>query len=1381
MRLLVPLFSLLATGCLEAPTVSGEVVDRFLEDAPGASLASTCESGEMSITYAVSSHPLVDHYTAVVTADGTELTRLELGFDGTGSVTLDAETVAACTPNCLATLHPVDADGGLGAALFETTLGLDIDEDGVLSGFCGGADCDDGDATINPSSLEVCDGIDNNCSGIADDLTDAPAADLQDGVCAGSTKVCDGTGGWIEPDYAAYSSDYALVETCDGLDNDCSGQADDLPGAPFADKQAGVCNGAKQVCDGSGGWVEPDYAAYSSDYNAILDDCDGLDNDCDYDVDDAAAPPADKVLGVCVGATKTCDGARGWIEPDYTAHSDDYAAIDDCDGLDNDCNDVVDDTPTANIPPADKSVGVCTGQVKTCDGTAWQEPVYTGISGYEADEVSCDSFDNDCDGTADNIAGAPLADVQHGVCAGAEQICDGSGGWIEPDYALYSADYHPTLDDCDGLDNDCDNDVDDAPAPPGDLVHGVCAGAIKTCDGVNGWLEPDYFAHNGLYTAADDDCDGYDNNCDDAVDNTIGINIPDAAKQDGVCENAKKVCDGTDWQEPDYTNIAEYQAAEDRCDDLDNDCNGAVDDIPNAPDAQLQDGVCAGALKICDGQGGWVEPDYSVYSADYALTDDCDGLDNDCNSAVDDTPSQLIPPALKQDGVCAGSVQICGGGSGWVEPDYATSVAFYEPLEETCDTYDNDCDGYVDTIYDADLTTTVLECIGDSLRPIEVIDEGPWKQVYGVHNTWEYIDEGYSCAIDMDDALHCWGYNEGGALGDGTTQTRRTIAPVSGGHTWKLAALGGLATCGIRSDDTLWCWGYDVDYATPITTPTQVGTNTWKDVSLGANHRCAIASDDTLWCWGENGDGQLGLGDDTSRTTPTQVGTELYTQISASEDHTCAMRTDDTIWCSGSNWAGQLGVDPSVTRFSTSQVEVAPPSTLTWGQVSVGQTHTCALASDSNVYCWGYGAERQLGDGQAQDSFVPVLAGGGPYTSVLAAGYQTCADNAAGELWCWGSNGEDNLIPGAPYYVVNPSLIHPDLGGSMGISAWHSCALDSAGALYCWGANNPGTGPGPDRPTLVDVGDFDKVAVGYNHLCTLDDTGTAWCMGVGAVTGSTEPTAAATQVPGGPYTEIAAGNGFTCALDVDGHRWCWGTNKFNQLGQYTSRRDPSAVPLEDATESLKSLDLGYRHSCAIATDNTLTCWGEGFAYYTEKMSVSAQFKSVSAGKETTCVIDTTDALSCWGPNTHGQLGTGDTTDRTFDERTSIPGGPWRSVSAGTNFTCGTKPDDTAWCWGRSFYGQLGQGDTETHLSPIQVPGSWTDVQANTAATCGVQTDGSVWCWGTNRAHDLGADFTVTDSLTPRLVNTPPVSALHAGGYQRTCWTRYDYTEQICPL
>ena len=103
-------------------------------------------------------------------------------------------------------------------------------------------------------------------------------------------------------------------------------------------------------------------------------------------------------------------------------------------------------------------------------------------------------------------------------------------------------------------------------------------------------------------------------------------------------------------------------------------------------------------LKVCGGEAGWLEPDYSAlvgYELDEAT---CDGVDNDCNGVIDDGLS--APNADNQQGVCAGALKVCSGASGWTEPDYAM-MANFQASEAWCDELDNDCDGEVDEPFKA--------------------------------------------------------------------------------------------------------------------------------------------------------------------------------------------------------------------------------------------------------------------------------------------------------------------------------------------------------------------------------------------------------------------------------------------------------------------------------------------------------------------------------------------------------------------------------------------------------------------------------------------------------------------------------------------------------
>ncbi|TAL15809.1 hypothetical protein EPN96_11675 [bacterium] len=151
-------------------------------------------------------------------------------------------------------------------------------------------DCNDLSPFINPEEVEICDGVDNDCSGGIDDGLVPPLAEEQLGVCSGATKLCSGASGWEEPDYFIFSSEYESSETnCDSKDNDCDGQIDegllteywlDLDGDSYGDplNNTNSCTQSATYvlnsndCDDSETLVNP--GAYEID-NGIDDDCDG--------------------------------------------------------------------------------------------------------------------------------------------------------------------------------------------------------------------------------------------------------------------------------------------------------------------------------------------------------------------------------------------------------------------------------------------------------------------------------------------------------------------------------------------------------------------------------------------------------------------------------------------------------------------------------------------------------------------------------------------------------------------------------------------------------------------------------------------------------------------------------------------------------------------------------------------------------------------------------------------------------------------------------------------------------------------------------------------------------------------------------------------------
>ncbi|MBI4704415.1 MAG: hypothetical protein HY744_25195 [Deltaproteobacteria bacterium] len=192
-------------------------------------------------------------------------------------------------------------------------------------------------------------------------------------------------------------------------------------------------------------------------------------------------------------------------------------------------------------------------------------------------------------------------------------------------------------------------------------------------------------------------------------------------------------------------------------------------------------------------------------------------------------------------------------------------------------------------------------------------------------------------------------------------------------------AAGGDYTCAVKADGTLWCWGWNQygqlgDGTTqdkPL--PTQVsalGTSAVA-VAAGADHTCAVKADSALWCCGWNQYGQLGDGTTQDKPLPTQVkalGTSAVA-VAAGWLHTCAVKADGTLWCWGHNEYGQLGDGTTQDKPLPTQVSALGTSAIA---VAAGRAHTCAIKKDGALWCWGRNDYGQLGNGTTQSKSSPV-------------------------------------------------------------------------------------------------------------------------------------------------------------------------------------------------------------------------------------------------------------------------------------------------------------------------------------------------------------------------------------------------------------------------
>ena len=343
----------------------------------------------------------------------------------------------------------------------------------------------------------------------------------------------------------------------------------------------------------------------------------------------------------------------------------------------------------------------------------------------------------------------------------------------------------------------------------------------------------------------------------------------------------------------------------------------------------------------------------------------------------------------------------------------------------------------------------------------------------------------HTCALTTGGRVLCWGGNEDGELGDGTTTNRLTPGQVSGLESGVTAlTIGTRHTCALTTAGAVWCWGDNevgqlgdgttTNRLTPV--PVSGLGSGVAAIAAGGWHTCALTDVGGMVCWGLNINGELGDGTRTDRWTPTPVS-GLDSGVAAMTGgtlHTCALTTGGGVLCWGDNSDGQLGDGTTTTRPTP-----GPVSGLAGGiaVIAAGGYHTCAVTTGGGALCWGYNEFGQIGDGTFVDRSTPTgVSGLGNGVATITGGWaHTCALTTDARMLCWGDNffGEigDGTTGDSP---ATPTPVS-GLGNVVaGISAgWeYTCAVTTGGGVLSWGLNDYGQigdGTTTNRPTPTAV------------------------------------------------------------------------------------------------------------------------------------------------------------------------------------------------------------------------------------------------------------------------------------------------------------------------
>ena len=346
---------------------------------------------------------------------------------------------------------------------------------------------------------------------------------------------------------------------------------------------------------------------------------------------------------------------------------------------------------------------------------------------------------------------------------------------------------------------------------------------------------------------------------------------------------------------------------------------------------------------------------------------------------------------------------------------------------------------------------------------------------------------------------------------------------------------------------------------------------------------------------------------------------------------TVVLKSDGTVWTWGANYSGKLGIGATNPVLVSVPVEVhglGNVSYLNSVQKIMGcEEHNVALKADGTVWCWGFNAYGELGDGSTNDSWTPVQTGLGatpPLTNVVQLGgrpYFTLAAKGDGTIWAWGMNQYGQMGNGTVNALSGPQVTVPVLvsnsqpGGPINSPRQITCgyrvgaALTTNGTVWTWGNGSHGElGNGAitatNYPTQIPgLTNITAISCGWFHLLALKSDGTVWAWGNN---GSGELGDGTTVNRSSPVhvlnvsniVAVSGGDGHSSALTADGKIWKWGLNDLGELGNGSTNATANPYPAQLLTDTygngfsnIVMMAARDYHNIAVKADGSVWMWG----------------------------------------------------------------------------------------------------------------------------------------------------------------------------------------------
>jgi alpha-tubulin suppressor-like RCC1 family protein len=1081
------------------------------------------------------------------------------------------------------------------------------------------SDCDDNRDFISPGKEEVCDRMDNDCDGLADD---------EDGSLAGDTLYPDADGDGYSPEtvstltgctvegYGPFTGDcddgdfnvhpYAAERVLDGIDQDCDGSDEVAMVSAGGTYSCAIGASGSASCWGYDSYGITDgapdgehYQVGSGYWTACVLDTEGMAQCWGHSwYDLVEGVPETPLQSLATGQSLHCGlgldgelhcwGSYAGYAPEGVYVGANLEAQSGCAILPGgmlDCwssgsSQLFYEAQSRRYVQAvgDNSSGCgleAGGAIQCWGSNTYGEgspPAgsFTRISGSGERRCALDATGAiTCWGTA---AGSDPAGTYTHISIGGGQSCA-----ISTDGSLHC--WAGT----DTVSSDSDGDGYDA---------------IADCDN----------ADSGIFPSAAEICDGIDNDCDQLADDDDPGLEGDALFTDSDGDGFGSEAAGSGCKLPGHSAIAgdcddgDFATAplrpDRRMDGIDQDCDGSDEQFSFAAGSGLLCVIDAYGEPYCWSGSAHGEPGPGDYLLVTGHGSNACALDQDLLLQCWDSGGlELYDPPMGPFSVVYSTCALDDSGtpSCWGDDSYGqVSDMPPGPFASISTGREHSC------AIDEDET---IQCWGNTSFWYTEPTYGHFQQIAA--------GDEYSCALDIDGTIQCWGSYYSDVVND-----------VPGGVYTRMAGSMN-AVCALDPDGELYCFGND--YYDELS---EAPSGSYRNLFSSSYGFCAVSTDDVLACWGsvpsadEDGDGWDVLWDCDREDSGIHPGADEVCDWGvdndcsglADEDDTGLIETfplypdedgdgfgvdstDNLDGCLADGYGlvdgdcddGDFTVHPFAPEIPLDGIDQDCDGADLPAMAAAGSTHSCATGEGSEVSCWG---NDPVGSGDwwwSDHGQVSETPAGQTACMLDASYYASCVLDSAGEILCWGSDnyGESYLAPSGAFHQLS-------------ISINIFCAIDTAGQLSCWGSSS----------TTPPSGSFIQVGTGRYHACGLDSNLQIQCWGYASLSSAIPP-------PDGHFLSIGIGYDHGCAIDLGQELVCWGDDSRGQ-----------ATP---PAGTFVRVSAGMDHSCAIGTDGSTQCWGD------ISTPPEAALLQISSSADNACGTDAEGGIHCWGDNSYGQL------------------------------------------------------------------------------------------------------------------------------------------------